>query len=119
MGATGMRKLEDISLPSDDRAAITEAARLLRRHFPVERVVLFGSKARNEDDPESDIDLLVVTSRKLKWAEENEITRALYPLQLQYHVALSPVIVAKEEWDEGVYRVLPIHREIERDGVAA
>jgi predicted nucleotidyltransferase len=114
-----MKTLADISLSENERRAIEEAGRLLRGAFHVEQVVLFGSKARGGDDEESDIDLLVLTSRELHWREADAITLALYDLELAYDVVFSVLIVASDEWTAGVYRVLPIHDEITRDGVAA
>lgn len=114
-----MRSIGEIGLSKTDREAIAEASQMLRDHFPVERIVLFGSKARGTDDEESDIDLLVLTSRKLGWKERCTITDALFDLQLAYDVVISTLVVAAEEWDRGVYRVLPIHDEIEEQGVAA
>jgi predicted nucleotidyltransferase len=114
-----MRTLADIPLPENERRAIEAAARLLRDAFHAERVVLFGSKARAAGDEESDIDLLVLTSRKLHWREADGITVALYDLELAYDVVFSTLIVPSQEWTAGVYRVLPIHDEITRDGVAA
>jgi len=92
---------------------------MLRQQFPVERVVLFGSKARGEDDAESDIDLLVLTRHPLTWQERDKITSILFGLELELDVVISTVIVSAEEWDHGLYQVLPIREEIERDGVRA
>jgi uncharacterized protein len=86
--------------------------------FPVDRVVLYGSKARGTDDPESDVDLLVLTSRKLSWRDEHELIDAVFDLQLEHDVVLSLLVLPTAEWDDGIYTVLPIHDEIERDGVA-
>ena len=114
-----MRTLADIPLQENDRRAIEAAARVLYEDFPVEQVVLFGSKARAAGDEESDIDLLVLTSRKLDWHEQEAITNALFDVEMAHDVVISPLIVPADEWFEGVYRVLAIHGEIERDGVAA
>jgi predicted nucleotidyltransferase len=114
-----MRTLAEIPLREEDRQAIREAARLLRERFPVAQVVLFGSKARGAGGEESDIDLLVLTTRKLHWREEDAITAALFDLELHHDVLFNTLIVWAEEWRTGVYRVLPIHDEITRDGVAA
>ena len=48
-----MRTLNEISLAEKDRRAIEAASAILRRQFPVERVVVFGSKVRGNDDHES------------------------------------------------------------------
>ena len=114
-----MRTLAEVQLNPTDRVAIEEAAPLLRARFRVEQVVLFGSKARGEDDPESDLDLLVLTTRELSRRERHEIVDALFPLQLRHDVVLSPLIVAAHEWREGLFSVHPIRQEVEEQGVAA
>ena len=112
-----MRTFAQISLAERDRAAIAEAVSLLSRRFPVERVILFGSKARGTDDPDSDIDLLVLTSRELDRRERNALIDALFDVELDRDVVISPIILPVKEWEEGICRVLPIRDEIDRDGV--
>ena len=90
---------------------------MLRDRFPVELVVLFGSKARGDDDAESDVDLLVLTSRPLSRSERHAISDALFPLQLRHDTVLSPLIVSRDEWENGVVSVLPIHDEVLEQGV--
>ena len=84
----------------------------------MEEMILFGSKARGDDDPESDIDLLVVTSRRFSTAERHAVMDALFPIQREYDVVLSPVVVATEDWRSGILSVLPIHTEVDEQGVA-
>ncbi len=114
-----MKRLEDISLKENERKAITEAAAILRSQFPVVQVILFGSKARGDDSPESDMDLLILTSRPVTPPEKEAMTRALFALELERDVVISKVVVPQDSWEHGPYRVLPLHREIDRDGVAA
>jgi len=114
-----MRTLEHISLNSNDRKAVEASVRLLYQRFPVDQVILYGSKARGTDDAESDIDLLVLTSRELTWKERDAITDALFDIQLTYGVVISTLVIPSLEWFEGRYSVLPIHDEVELYGVAA
>lgn len=114
-----MRRLEDIPLQRNDRLAIERATTVLKARFPVERIILYGSKARGTDAPDSDIDLLVLTSRALSWPDQERLIAALYPIQLEYGVLLSPLVVEQADWEQGLHSVLPIHDEVERDGVAA
>ena len=114
-----MRTLTDINLASNDRAAVLDAAATLRSGFPVEQVVLFGSKARGQAAPDSDLDLLVLTSRPVPWPEQARMIRAMSPIQREHDVLFSLVIVARDEWTTGLYQVLPLRREVDRDGVAA
>ena len=67
-----LRTLDQLGLSPNDEAGIKAARQVLLTQFPVERVILFGSKARGTDDAESDIDLLVLTSRELTWREREQ-----------------------------------------------
>ncbi len=114
-----MKKLDDIELSGRERGAIKDATRLLREKYPIESIILFGSKSRGDDDPESDIDLLVITTRPMSREERHAISDLLFPIQLQHDVLLSLLIVHAEEWRSGLISVLPIHDEIEEQGVRA
>jgi len=114
-----MKSLSQIALKKNDRNAIEEALLILRQQFPVSQIVLYGSKAKGTDDAESDIDLLVLTSRELGWRERNAITDALFDIQLVHNVVISTLVVSSQEWTQGRYSVLPIHAEIEEYGAAA
>lgn len=80
---------------TSDREAIQTAGGLLRRYFPVERILLFGSKATGRDDRESDIDLLVLTSRPLSWRERHAITNALFDVEMEFQVVISTLVVCE------------------------
>ena len=41
-----MRTINDLSLRDNEKKAIAEATRTLKEKFPVQEVILFGSKAR-------------------------------------------------------------------------
>jgi len=112
-----MKTLAQFARTELDRAAIAAAVRLLRSRFLVERVMLYGSKVRGTDDKESDIDLLVLTSRELGWKERDAITDALFDNELAHGVVISSLVVPAAEWERGRFAVLPIHEEIEDSGV--
>jgi uncharacterized protein (UPF0332 family)/predicted nucleotidyltransferase len=112
-----MRTLDDVPLAPAERQAIEAAAAALRASFPVTEIVLFGSKARGDSDPESDIDLLVLTARKLAWQEERTIIHELFDIGMRFDVVFSPLTIEARSWREGLHSVLPIHTEVEREGV--
>ena len=60
-----MKALADIPLKEIDRRAVADAARLLRSRFPLDQVILFGSKAMGTDTPESDLDLLLFGAERV------------------------------------------------------
>ena len=114
-----MKTIDDLKLEYRDKRAISEASKVLKKRFLVEKVVLFGSKARGDDDRESDIDLLVLTSRPVSWNERKVINNALYEIQMTHDVIISTLITTLTEWNEGTFSVLPVHEEISNQGVVA
>jgi predicted nucleotidyltransferase len=70
-----------------DEKAITTAARMLLRAAPHSKVILFGSHARGEAGPDSDLDFLVVepqvTARR---SEQVRLRDVLRPLRIAVDV---------------------------------
>ncbi len=114
-----MRQLAQISLRPSDRQAVEAARCVLRAQLPLERAILFGSKARGDDDAESDIDLLLLTAHRCNWSQKRGLLGALGPLERSHGVVFSLLIVPAAEWEHGLYQVLPLRRAVERDGVVA
>ncbi len=106
-----------LPLAARDRAAVLDTVAAIAARLPVERVVLYGSKARGDDDADSDIDLLILTSRRLGWSDGDLIIDLIQPVQHRHHVIISPLWLSAEEWYHGVYQVLGIRHEIDREGV--
>jgi predicted nucleotidyltransferase len=99
----------------------------LLTHFPrqIQRLILFGSQARDEATPESDIDVLVVVN----WEEEplgrgryaapfgdprwRRMVELAYDLSLEYGVTLSPVVMSEKRFN----RWSPLTHRIQREGI--
>jgi len=92
-----MKTLESLKLQGNEKDAIKEATRMLKRDFPVKEVILFGSKARGDSDEDSDIDLFLVTERPIHWKERQSIVHALFDLGMKYDVIFSILDAPEEE----------------------
>lgn len=111
-----MRTLDQVDLSDKDRRAVQAAARLLKQRFPIDQVILYGSKARGDAGPESDIDLLALTNRPVDWRERWRVYDALYELMLAEDVVIGVMVEHDAEWRaRGPW--LPLHRQVEQDGV--
>jgi predicted nucleotidyltransferase len=79
---------------------IDEAARRIAQAAPGARVILFGSQARGEAGPDSDVDLLVIEPRvDDRFTEIVRLQRVLAPLRLPADV----VVVSEahvQEWGD-------------------
>ena len=111
-----MRTVNNIELPEKERFSILEAAQTLKSDLPVTRVILFGSKARGAGQPDSDIDLLVLTRSPVNSTLREAISDRLADINLRKDVSLTSIVVPDQEWSNGLIRHMLIYSEVERDG---
>ena len=80
------------------------------------QLILYGSRARNEADEDSDWDLLILLDKPK--IEHGDYDNVLYPFAaLSWDVGelISPVIYPKEEW--GKCSFTPFYKNVEQDGI--
>jgi uncharacterized protein len=94
--------------------AIGAFTRSVRGRFGarVERLSLFGSRARGEGRDDSDLDLFIAI-RGMTRDDRREVLDAAADVGVEYGLALSPLVVDPSTWRED----LPIASSIARDGV--
>lgn len=79
----------------------------------LERVVLFGSRARGAGHEESDLDVLVLV-RSLTPAERRDVLDLAYDLEVVTSLPISPVVRDARTWTGRT----AFGREILREGIA-
>ena len=77
---------------------------------------LFGSKARGDAGPESDVDLLIVTERD-DWKLKDEIGRVATKVLLAEGIYLSIKVLGKVLYQRLVTLEAPFIRNVLREGV--
>ena len=82
----------------------------------LDAVVLFGSRARGEARPDSDIDVLVVVRGEFDYGDLlHRTSSGLAALSLQNDVVISRVFVSREQYDRAS---TPFLLNVQREGVA-
>jgi len=112
-----MRVLDDLQLPAPIHDALQAAHCRITSEFRVDCLVLFGSLVRGESDEESDADLLIVLAKPPTYQVRDHIASLILDINLAYGTNLSELIVDRQTWDEGLPAALPIHKEIEEEGI--
>ena len=98
------------------RTALSQLKTKLTADYPVVRLVLFGSAVRGEMDEESDVDVLVLTSRPLKSVERNAMYDEVFAINLRYDTNVSVLVTDLHNWEAGPLSVMPIREAVEKEG---
>ncbi len=95
-----------------------EFADLIMKKYPnkIKKVILFGSVARNEMTPESDIDLLVVCASGDRFRVRRVIMDDVISFLLKYGIYISVKTLSEEESIE--LRDTGFLQEINKEGTA-
>ena len=109
MTGTGTQKPESRTAPVDEALLQRVAAALVEAADP-EQVILFGSQARGDAGPESDVDLVVVEAEPFgpqrdRFAEALRLWRAL----AGFRVAADVLVYSRDEveyWRDSLNHVL-------------
>jgi len=112
-----MEITEKVILDNEQLNALKEIKKEIKNKFKVENIILYGSVVRAEMDEESDIDLLIITEKKLQREVRHEITDIVFEVNLKFGTNFSTLVVDKNSWENGPYSILPIYKEIEKEGV--
>ncbi|MCK4485889.1 MAG: nucleotidyltransferase domain-containing protein [Desulfobacterales bacterium] len=89
---------------------------LMMKRAKVHRVALFGSRARGDADPDSDMDVLVVLD-DLTRELEDYISECAWQAGFEHGIVLVPVVFSRNEWENGPERYSLLAEAIRSEGV--
>jgi len=118
VGVGSMKHLEDVAtIPVEDKTILREARAVIARLLPDATVYLYGSGARGAREPDSDLDLLILTSRPTSRIDERRVADALYDFELARGVVISLLWYAQADWDAALTWATPFRRRVEAEAV--
>lgn len=90
---------------------------ILHKVAPNAQIILYGSEARGEARPDSDIDLLILVDEPQLTPEyEQEIIRPLYELEVKSGVIISPMIMLRRLWENRPFQT-PFSLNVMNEGI--
>ncbi|RJR43777.1 MAG: nucleotidyltransferase domain-containing protein [Desulfobacteraceae bacterium] len=97
-------------LLKDIRQAVSEIE-------PDAEIILYGSRSRRDSNPESDWDLLILVDGPLNDERTDRIRHRLYEVEWKSGEVISSIVRNQEEWNSAIYRALPFHQRVQREGI--
>ena len=113
MNRLAVSKIESVA----DRTLLEQCKTAVCQLAPSATLILYGSRARDDASPASDYDVLILVDADVQPDLEDRIGDALYEIELEHEVVISALVFNRRVWDEPRYRALPLHENIDREGV--
>jgi predicted nucleotidyltransferase len=107
-----------VHLPGPHGRALDEFIRIVGERLGSNLVALklFGSRARGDAAPDSDLDVLVVVAGRRLEAEDLILDIA-FDVNLAHDVYISPRVIERATLEHPVWRITPFLQAIEREGI--
>jgi predicted nucleotidyltransferase len=105
-------------LTPNESAAVERLKQVLTRDFGLVKLVLYGSKARGDSHPESDIDVLLVLRDEFDWRTKHAIYDVCFDIDLEYDVLLQPIVCSQARYDDPLIRATSLYQNVLEEGVA-
>ena len=105
-------------MTQEERAWLNEYCRDLTHEFPelVDEVVVFGSKARGDAGPDSDLDVLVII-KEGNWQTKRAVRHVGHLLAITSPAVPSIMVYTHEEWSNREQKGSPFYRSVMHDGI--
>ena len=94
--------------------------RLIRKAIneidPEAEIILYGSRARGDERPDSDWDILVLTHYPINLEAEQKFRNKIYDLELETGEPLSIFVYSREDWTTK-QRITPFYDNVNQEGI--
>ncbi len=107
-----------MNLTNDEQVWLDAYRKTLAERYPgaVGKIVIFGSKARGEAGPESDLDVLLIVRNHASHLKR-ELRRTGYLLAATSDAVPSILAYSEEEWEKRKRSSSPFRKAVDRDAV--
>jgi len=96
---------------------ILHCAEAVHRDYPDAKIILYGSQARGQAKPQSDLDVLILLSSDISSEKKNGIHDRLYEIGLECDIVISAIIKSISYWGQPISKATLLYQSIQSEGI--
>lgn len=100
-----------------ERAILTRCRDAVTDIDPSAEVILYGSRARGDAEPESDYDLLILIDGEATLDREDIFRRQIYLIELETGSVFTILLASRKDWSSPLCDAMPLYQNIKKEGV--
>jgi predicted nucleotidyltransferase len=101
-----------------EKAVLDKFKGLLLERVSLHKLILFGSRAREEAGPYSDMDVVVILADSSKQDDSDFVSDCAWEAGFEYGIVIVPVVFTRDEWENSPERYSLLAQAVEAEGVA-
>jgi DNA polymerase sigma len=90
---------------------------LLSKRLRFHKLIVFGSRARGDADPHSDLDILVILRHAPTQANRDCVSDCAWEAGLEHGIVVVPIVVARRSWEKGPERYSLLAQAVRNEGI--
>jgi len=94
---------------------LAEIKRRVKAVDPDAEIWLFGSRARGDNRPDSDLDIIILVDYPVNIEIERKFTYPIFDYGIETGQVFMPLIYSRQQWQNMKYHLF--HKEVERDKI--
>ena len=103
-------------MQSTEKTVLERLSSLVTSRFPEAKLILFGSRARGDAEPESDMDVLVLLEGEDIAEARRYVSECAWEAGFEQDIVVVPVVYRKCDWENGPERYSLLATAVARDG---
>ncbi|MEL7588711.1 MAG: nucleotidyltransferase domain-containing protein [Prolixibacteraceae bacterium] len=102
---------------ADRKKILSRIKKTVKKIVPGAKIILYGSEARGESGPDSDIDVLILVEKdELTHDDITKITYPLFDIGLDAGVLISPLVRTRKQWENRPFKT-PFYLNVMNEGI--